>query len=279
MISPKKILWCGKNSTEMGCRTDVSFNSDDGATESYLSKEAVSSDSYDGTMRRTHMYRYTDVLSAQFTFTKEDRTEFTRDENRIMLAWLTAKKTNGILSIYFENTDEPEYELIGNFTSVETEKLANSRIVGYTCTFECISPYAYSPIYKNSYTVADSLSFILRSHSDEYDSYIYPKITITTNATTDVSITNHSVTTTVSTDEGERTVPIVTSLKNNVNQETVVLDGTNRIAYSNRSTRVIGEDFSWTSWMPLAVGKNNITVDGACTINFEWREPRKVGSL
>lgn len=267
------------NSIEMGCRTDVSFNSDDGATESYLSKEAVSSDSYDGTMRRTHMYRYTDVLSAQFTFTKEDEEEFTREENRTMLSWLTAKKTDGLLSVYFDDAEQPEYELIGNFVSVEPEKLSNNRIVGYTCTFECISPYAYSPVRKYSYTVADSLSFILNSYSDEYDSFIYPKITLTTNATTDISIVNSSVTTAVLTNEGEQKVPVTMSLKNNVDQETIVIDGMNKIVYSDRPNRVIGDDFSWTKWLPLKVGKNDITVEGACTIMFEWREPRKVGSV
>jgi hypothetical protein len=225
------------------------------------------------------MYRYTDVLSAQFTFTKEDGEEFTRDENRIMLSWLTAKKTNGLLSVYFDDAERPEYELIGNFISVEPEKLANNRIAGYTCTFECIAPYAYSPIRKYSYTVEDSLSFALHSYSDEYDSFIYPKITIITSAVADISITNQSVTTTELTSEGEKVVPVTMSLKNNVEQETISVDGTNKIIYSDRPHRVIGDDFSWTKWLPLKVGKNDITVEGACTLTFEWREPRKVGSV
>ena len=279
MISPKKILWRGKSSTEMECRVDISFDTDDGATESYLSKEAITSESYDGTMRHTHMYRYSEVLSAQFTLTKDNEEEFTREENRIMLAWLTSKKTNGLLSVYFENPDSPEYELIGNFTAVEQEKLGNNGIIGYTCTFECISPYAYSPVRKYSYNVANSLSFIINSYSDEYDSFIYPKITITTKATTDVSIANNSVTIIDSTSEGDKEVPVVMVLKNNVAAETIVIDGMNKIIYSDKPNRVIGDDFSWTSWLPLMTGKNELTVDGACTVTFEWREPRKVGSI
>lgn len=279
MIAPEKILWNGFTSTEMSCRTELAFDSDDGATESYMNKEAISSDNHDGSLRRVHMYRYSDVLSPQITFIKEDFSSFSRDENRLMLSWLTSKKTSGVLSVYYENTDQAEYELIGNFVEVEQQKMANGRVVGYVCVFECISPYAYSPIRTISYDVSESSSFVIKSYGDELESYIYPKITIKTTSATDIVITNSTVTTTVETSEGIQQLPIETTIKNNLAGETIVIDGANRIVYSDRPNRVLGEDFSWTSWMPLAVGNNEITVTGACSISFEWREPRKVGSL
>lgn len=279
MIAPKKILWNGLSSIEMGCRTELAFDADDGATESYLNRESVSSDNHDGSLRKVHMYRYSDVLSSQITFIKEDCTDFSRDENRKMLSWLTSKKTSGILSIFYENGDYAEYELIGNFVEVEQQKMANGRVVGYVCTFECVSPYAYSLVHTLSYDINNSSSFVIKSHSDELESYIHPKITIKTTSATDVVITNSSITTTVETSEGAQQVPVETVIKNNLAEETIVIDGTNRIVYSDRPNRVFGNDFSWTSWMPLAVGANEITVTGSCTIVFEWREPRKVGSL
>lgn len=279
MIAPKKIFWNGYNSIEMSCRTNLAFDSDSGETETYLNKEAVSSDSADGSVRKVHMYRYSDVLNAHITLIKEDFTPFTRDENRIMLSWLTSKKTSGVLSVYYENEDKPDYELIGNFIEVSQQKLGNGQVTGYTCVFECVSPYAYSTVKTESYNVDESLSFALRCYNDELNSLIYPKITIQTTTGTDVAIVNESVTTIVQTNMGEQKVPITTTIKNNLAGETVIIDGTNKLVYSDRPNRVFGDDFSWTSWMPLTLGANKITVNGPCSISFEWREPRKVGSL
>ena len=76
-----------------------------------------------------------------------------------------------------------------------------------------------------------------------------------------------------------RTNGIITLVSNMISNEKIVIDGANRLIYSiTRHNRIFGSDFNW-AWQALNVGANNIIVDGECSIDFEWREPRKVGSL
>jgi hypothetical protein len=67
------------------------------------------------------------------------------------------------------------------------------------------------------------------------------------------------------------------TVKNNTATETVVVDGANQIISSTNTKRIFGYDFiNWT-WLPLYDGKNELTVDGNCTVTLEYREIRKVG--
>lgn len=70
-----------------------------------------------------------------------------------------------------------------------------------------------------------------------------------------------------------------TIVKNNNTTETVILDGANRIISSSSVNRVFDSDFVNWNWLPLLDGKNEITVEGNCTVTFEWREPHKVGEF
>lgn len=67
-----------------------------------------------------------------------------------------------------------------------------------------------------------------------------------------------------------------TIVKNNNGTETITLDGANKIISSSSVNRVFDTDFN-LNWLPLLDGKNEITVEGNCTVTFEWREPRKIG--
>ena len=68
-----------------------------------------------------------------------------------------------------------------------------------------------------------------------------------------------------------------TIVKNNNTTEIITLDGANRVISSNSVNRIFDDDFVDWRWLPLLDGKNEITVDGNCTVTFEWREVRKVG--
>ena len=66
-------------------------------------------------------------------------------------------------------------------------------------------------------------------------------------------------------------------VKNNASTETVVMDGANKVISSSHTSRIFGDDFVNQYYLPLYDGKNEITVEGNCTITFEWREVRKIG--
>ena len=68
-----------------------------------------------------------------------------------------------------------------------------------------------------------------------------------------------------------------TIVKNNIKDETIVLDGANRVVSSSRTNgRIFGDDFDF-NWIPLYNGKNELRVIGNCTITLEYREPIKIG--
>ena len=182
MINPYKIGWDGYTSIDFDTHTGISFDSDNGTTNSYLSREAIFSESYNGSFKRAHVYKWLEPLSPTITFIKEDYEEFTSEENRKILKWLTGNPGTGVLSVYSDDSEAIEYELIGNFTTVEQYKLANGRIAGYVATFESVTPWALSPVRTLTRTIDNPTEFTINVETDEPQSAIYPKVTITEGA-------------------------------------------------------------------------------------------------
>ena len=194
MISVKKVKYNDLCSNELNPGPDLicnlAFDSDDGGTDSWLNREAVASETYRGEFKRVHNYKYTDTLSPQFTFIKKDFSDFTLEEQRKVLAWLTSKNTASYLSVYYgdcnSDSDELAYELLGGFTEIELYKMGNGRVVGIVATFESVAPYAFSPVKSETIQeIGHSIGnlcpheFEIKCNTDEVNSYIYPKITMT----------------------------------------------------------------------------------------------------
>ena len=179
MINPYKIGWNNFTSLDFDVYTGLSLDADNGAVGSWLAREAVVSESYNGAFKRGHSYKWSETLSPTITFIREDYEEFTPDQNKKILKWLTGNPSTGVLSIYADDSEVIEYELIGNFTSVEQYKLANGRIAGYIATFESISPFALSPVHTITKTVEAPIEFTINIETDEPQSAIYPKVIIT----------------------------------------------------------------------------------------------------
>lgn len=148
MISPFKIKWRSYSSLDFDVWTELAFGQgDSGETETFLSKEAVVSESYDGSIKRAYGYKYTESPTFTLTFIKKNYDDFTRDENRKILAWLTGSKSAGFIDVYTTDSERPEFCCLGNFISVNQYKMGNSRIVGYTAEFESLTPYCFSPLW------------------------------------------------------------------------------------------------------------------------------------
>lgn len=312
MINPYKISWDSYSSLDFDVHTGISFDADNGNTSAFLSREASVSESYNGARKIPHAYKWGEVLSPTITFIKEDYEEFTSDENRKILKWLTGNPGTGVLSVYSDDSEVIEYELIGNFTSVEQYKMANGRIAGYVATFTAITPWAFSPVINFTKTVDQPTEFTINLETDEPKTAIYPKITIEEGNTIIVKADfepNVSTGTYVSgtvyeyqdmywyVESGAMQVAseppkewlttsvaienLTTGTKSrvgmNVPGEIITLDGANKIVSSNLSTnRVMNNDFNW-SWIDLIEGENKIKVIGNCTITFKYREIIKVG--
>ena len=179
MISLNRFSFLNKFSTDFDVLADVFLDSDHGAIETFLNKDTISSTIYDGSRRNVHNYKYNEVLSPRFTLIKNNFGEFTEHENRKILAWLSGSNKVEKMVCYKDDSEVISFVLIGNITQIEQRKLANSRVIGYEFVFEHIAPYAYSPVKTVTKTVTSPEEFIVHSHSDVYEKYIYPKITVT----------------------------------------------------------------------------------------------------
>ena len=190
MIAPKKIRFRNKTNIDYDVVVDCLFgDGDSGETETYLNREAVISETYDGSYVRSHGYKYGETLVATITFIKNDFSEFTQEENRRMLSWLTSARNAERLEIYHDDSDVVSYVLFGGWTSVQAYKMNNSCVLGYVCEFSHMYPYALSP----TRTVAPERiivselndepfyydKFVVTCKTDEDEKPVYPKITIT----------------------------------------------------------------------------------------------------
>lgn len=331
MISPHRIKFQKIFSNELNIPDlimDVAFDSDSSETETYLNRESVSQESYDG--RRSHVtsYKYSERFSPRFTFVKKGFGDFSAVELRSVLKWLTSSDTPTLLDVYYDDSNVVEWSAVGNWISIESYKLSNNRTVGIVATFEAVTPFAMSDIYTVTKTIYDATDNKITINIDTDDNKpVYPRITIkhhgsvvsipegatysslvdmvdkvdntpyfngttyywkliddTGAASFHMGTTNPQLTTTSVKLTNKHTdffaqsqVFPSTVVKNNNTTETIVMDGANKVISSSSVNRVFDTDFvNWT-WLPLLDGKNEITIEGNCTVTFEYRCVRKIG--
>lgn len=192
MIAPHRIIYNGYSSEDFDLLCDVAFDSDNGDMSSFLTREAIASESYRGDFKRVHTYKYSEVFSPVFTFVKKDFGNFTLEEQRRVLKWLTSKRTTSFMTLYYDDSEVITYEILGGFTEVSTYKLANGRTVGFVATFESVAPYAFSPLKTVTKILENPNNNTLEIdvETDETESLVYPRITIQHSNTAIVDISN-----------------------------------------------------------------------------------------
>lgn len=181
MISPHRIKYRSIESTELNVLDlimCVAFDSDNGETNTFLNREAVVSETYDGRYKRVHRYKYSESFSPKFTFMKKDFGNFTMDEVRQVTKWLTSTDTTALLDVYYDDSNVVAWSAIGGWTEISTYKLANNRTVGIVATFEAVTPYAMSDLY----TVTKTITLIDNKITIDIDTDdnrpVYPRVTI-----------------------------------------------------------------------------------------------------
>lgn len=322
MIALHRIKYNGYSSIDFDVLCDCAFDSENGEVSSFLNREAVASESYRGDFRRIHNFKYNEFFAPKFTFVKNDFSDFSADEYRRLVSWLTSKSTTSVLTAYRDDSEVVEFEIIGGWGEIQPYKLANHRTVGVTAVFESVSPYAYSPIKTLTQTITQPTIINIKCNTDDWESPVYPRITIKQSNNIVVNATGEMVSTifdndnyidgTVyyyngtfywkATDENgqmvsytnsvnnskfyttsvmlyNETTNVKTYIKGNAANETIIIDGANKlVATENNARSVLGNDFAW-EWLPLVSGDNSIRIVGNCTITMEWREPIKLGEF
>ncbi len=319
MISPVKVSFNGKSNQSFptfNLLCDLAFDSDNGEVSTGLNREIVSTESYNGKIKYATGVKYNEVLAPKVTLIKEDYSDLTLSEQRQILSWLTSRSTPGFMDVYYGDDDTAiVYSIFGAPIDIQTYKLANNRTVGITFTFESVSPFAFSGVRKETYTIPykNNAQIKITSHTDD-DAFVYPKITIVPNKSDNVIeidsidfFNDHYIDGTVYkydnqfywkknnvsfAAQDEDTSGIETTgiyIENQTTKtdatyiggigtdETITIDGANKIITSSNADRVLGSGFSW-NWLGLQRGENILKIFGNCTITLEWRDVMKVGT-
>lgn len=273
MVSPHRIRYSGIFSNELNIPDlimCVALDSDNGEVGTYLNREAVASESHDGRYKRIHGFKYTETFAPKFTFIKSNFGNFEMDEVRTVLKWLTSKDTTAILETYYDDSNVVSWASIGGFVDLQTYKLANNRTIAITATWDSISPFALSDIYTVTKTITSTDNKLIINIDTDDNKPVCPRVTIQTNGN-DIKFTNkHTDFFNVS--KSYSSLEVI----NNASGETVTVDGANQIIKTSITKRIFGDDFNRV-WLELYDGKNELTVNGNCTVTLEWREVRKVG--
>ena len=183
MIEAHRIEYRGYSSIDFDLITCLSFESDNGEVNSFLTREAVASESYRGEFKRIHQMKYTETFTPKFTFVKEGFGEFTTEEIRKVTRWLTGGSNASFLTVYKDDSNVVHFEILGAFSNVSLYKIGNGSCVGFVAEFESAHPYCWSQLYTitNDVSGPSSNTFTIDVDSDEDESAIYPRITIQQN--------------------------------------------------------------------------------------------------
>ena len=195
MIDAHRLIFNQFSTEDFDVTPHVSFDGDNGATETFLNREGVYTEHYDG-HRTIHRAKYNGALTPRFTLVKEDFSDFDEAQNRKILSWLTASDKPHWLEVYKDDSNVLSWRVFGCITSVEQYKLGNGSVVGYEFEIEGSHPYAFSHKFTypevretfeevgtndetNDYLViSEPTTFTITCTSDEYNKVLFPKVTI-----------------------------------------------------------------------------------------------------
>lgn len=276
MINPHRFRYAGVFSNELNMPdliTCVAFDSDSGDVETHLAREGISSESYDGRYKRIHNFKYTDTFKCTITLTKSNFGDFTQEEVRTTLKWLTQKDTTALLEIFYDDSNVVSWASIGGFVNCSLRKLANNRTVAIVAEWDSIHPFCFSDLYTVTKTITATDNKITINIDTDDNKPVYPRVTIKQNGVAgDVKIINQHYDF-----FNKASTPVVMEVKNNTSTETIIVDGANRIISSSNTKRIFGDDFVDWAWLPLYDGKNELTVEGNCTVTLQYRTVIKCG--
>lgn len=195
MISIHRLIYNGYSSEDFDLCCKLAFDSDSGETSTFLSREAVASETYRGDIKRVSSYKYSESLAPTITFIDKNFGDFDLDRQRKILKWLASKDTTSFLTIYHDDSDVVSYEILGGFTEIQTYKMGNGRVVGFTAVFESVAPWAFSPIYTITKNVSSPIDnkITINLETDDPQNAVYPRITIQQDSTTNIITINHTM--------------------------------------------------------------------------------------
>lgn len=182
MVNPHRIRYNNIVSNELNIPDLImcmAMDSDNGETPSFLNREGVSSESHDGRYKRIHQFKYTDTFSPKFTFMKSDFGDFSMEDVRSVMKWITSKDTASLLEVYYDDSNVVSFASIGGFIEPQLYKITNNRTIAITAVWDSISPFALSDLYTVTKIISSATDNKITIDIDTDDNKpVYPRITI-----------------------------------------------------------------------------------------------------
>lgn len=237
------------------------FDPDNGETDSYLEKDQIYSDSYDGTKRILYGTKYSSVANPVITVIKQDGTLFSLEEIRAAYKWLTGNKSSSWLDLYVD--DEVTYRLLTTIQNVKPYK-QDARTIGLNIYCESLSPWGYSPVQTISQSIIGEETITINNLSDDLYSYTPVNIKFENTSGDALQIVNNTL---------NETTKI-----NNVKLNEIITLNDNMTITSDDTTRIFGNDFNFV-FPRLKSGLNELTITGTGIITIEYIYCIKMGDM
>jgi hypothetical protein len=302
----------GENSAKDRNLIIASFEPDNGFKETFLSVDVIQEDYYDGTKKYTYGSKYNTTSTISITVIKGNGGDFSLNEVRSHLKWLTGARVDSWLDMY--SGDKFQYSFLGRVTDVQQQKL-DARTIGLMITFTSISPWAYSAPQSFNCNIWQSIDITSDGaiHKDEQDSDGFGldnNGVLTVSALDNDAYFNITEDGTVYMDTAYRSIinnqsddlytyiyldidyqndnGTYISIKNNSLQEESLISNVSanesiqisakQFILSSIPNKSFGDDFNFV-WPRLQPGANDFVIegDGGGTAKFTYRYPMKVG--
>lgn len=129
----------------------------------------------------------------EFYFSEEEK-QFTSYDIRNIRSWLMSPKCSMEMIPYSINGETDNICYFGVFTDIQPF-IVSGKCFGLYITFKCDSPYGYSGLYTEEYSMSGltTLNGIFYNSSDEHNEYLYPQIKVyVSSASGTLTIKNNS---------------------------------------------------------------------------------------
>lgn len=235
-------------------------------TASILSRESISTEMSQFRPKTNDKgTKYTESLKFPVSIIRKDAKPLEPDEIRTIVAWLTSPRFAKPLIISPEGQDEVYEGLTyyGKFVGNFNYYMVGNVHYGFTCKFECNSPYPYL-VQSFNFSSATTKEIIIENTSDELEMPLYPILEIIPHSDGLVSIDNKTDSTQDAT--------------------TVRCFNNNKLTIDCQKKRILDSlgspyDFQYfnLTWFELLPGTNNILLSGNFDLKITCEFPRKVG--
>ena len=155
-----------ENSIDKGLMV-VSFEPDNGFTDSFLSMDSIQDEYYDGSKKFDYGAKYNAPAVINVTVIKRNGTDFTLSEVRELSKWLTGSRVNSWLDIgptrFEKGKDDDEnikYSFLCKVTNLQPYKL-DGRTSGFKIEFTSVSPWAYSTPQRFELTIGENMLYMV----------------------------------------------------------------------------------------------------------------------